>query len=186
MLKRVIFYLGLLSFVVLVVVFYFSIGSVQETILRENPEVKTVNDINEGYFDYSLKLDIVFYDGRILRIEGLNRQLKGDIRIERIGDYGFHGYTDHYGHSPYLYKKIIENEIGIKIKGIKDIISNYNNIYTFVKNLEDINSGKYSKYDKGTSWVWSVELRGINFKTYEFKGERYVIFREDWTSKYSR
>jgi len=142
-----------------------------------------------GFLTVSLTIEILFGENDRIIISRINEKLKGDdLRIEKIGAYEFIGFNSDGSGSPYLHKKILETELFLKLETVIDIIQNYEEIYSFVKSLEDIDSDKYTKYRKISKWIWDDAndiswpwraQHDFGFKFFERGKKKCIIFRKN-------
>jgi hypothetical protein len=138
-----------------------------DRIKKNYPEIKSIiisNDLDRR------AIDISFHNNKRIILENANAQLGGDMRIKRIGKFGFEKYG-RYSSSPTVDVSILENELNVKFNNINDIINNYSLIYDYAASLERRDSEKYSDYSGGL-WVWDKN----DIKKIEFKGKWYAIF----------
>jgi hypothetical protein len=155
----------------------------ERAILEHSPEVEKAEVLyNHGTLVHpEFTIEITFRDGRKMLLLRVNYKQEGDIRLKRIGDYGFfiYGHTrdDHITRGPTLEMAIIARETGKQLDCVKDIIVHYNVIYDYVDGLENIDAEKYAEIDITSEWVWDPIWK---FKIIEYKGDKNIIFREQW------
>jgi hypothetical protein len=87
-----IFLFGIIK--ILPIIYKNSVNQVQRLILEKHSEVESVTVLyDHGIYSLELTLDIIFYDGRTLQLERVDKKGKGDIRIRKINGFGFRGYS---------------------------------------------------------------------------------------------
>ncbi|MDR1388727.1 MAG: hypothetical protein LBJ31_01950 [Treponema sp.] len=118
----IVLFIGIVGFACTIVFFEWLADTRVDKIRTEYPEIKSVetSSIELG----PRTLDISFYDGKRIILENVNKQLKGDIRVKRIGEYGFVKYG-RYSFSETIDAGILENELSIRLNNVNDIIENY-------------------------------------------------------------
>jgi hypothetical protein len=156
-----------------------NIEKVKKRILKNNEDVELVEVLyDHGIYTLDLELDIYFYDGRRILLERVNKKGGGNIRISRIGPYGIRGYIRFLRRTYAIKTDILENELGINLNTVDDILRNYSSIYNFIDGFEDINSEKYDIYNKKDErWIWDGKL---GLKTVLFNDEEICFFKRQW------
>jgi hypothetical protein len=166
-------FIAIIGYICTIIFFELLAGVLIDNIKREYPEIKSI-DI---FSDLGRRtLDISFYNNKHIILENVNSCLKGNIRVKRIGEYGFIKYG-RYSVSSVIDIGIIENELKVKFYNVNDIIKNYDLIYNYAVSLEKRDSEKYNKYAGGI-WVWDEN----NLKRIKFNDRWYVLFSFSWES----
>jgi hypothetical protein len=116
--------------------------------LKVHPELKSVDVLEDSglWCHLSLRLEMIFHDGRRLMIERVDKQQSGNIALNGIGDYGVNVYirgeNEYYpGEKRHLFNGILyidflQTRLGIKLANVSDIIRNYDVIWSYISVLD--------------------------------------------------
>jgi hypothetical protein len=127
------------------IVIQYKIKEIPQRLLGANSFIESASILfAEGYvFDVQLALKINLTKNRHLTVERMNENMSGNIRITKIGNYIIGSYNSDESTSPYIHKNDIERNTGIILRNIIDILNNYDEIYSFVKTLNEYNLDKH-------------------------------------------
>jgi hypothetical protein len=172
-----------------VIIYRNSIAELQSEVLKAHPELESVDVLEDrGLWRHpSLKLEMMFHDGRRLMVERVDKQQSGNIALNGIGDYRVHVYIRgeneyHPGEKRYLFNDILyidflQTRLDVKLTSVSDIIKNYDVIlsyidaldsYTVLDNLCEINVNRVRA-------VWSS--RRFDDKITYFNDREYLVFK---------
>jgi hypothetical protein len=130
--------------------------------------------------EFCIEIDLV-NNGK-LRLERVNRKLKGRILVSRVGDFGIY-ISERYGYSRRIKLDLLSYITGHNLESVSDITENYDDIYSCVKKWTNISQLK----ETGDIYAsQTIERYPDLFDCVVFNGEKYLLAVIDWNDKMNK
>jgi hypothetical protein len=132
--------------------------------------------LDDDFFE--LQIALALKNEGTLLLTNVNERLKGNFVIIRVGNYRVVGFNRSFT------LKDIELVLGIVVKSVKDVVINYDKIYTLLETWPNLSELK-EKEDKSVSNI--IDRLPHLFKRYPglFANEECVFATMDWNDEWN-